>query len=172
MDVIFDCPHCEQELEVDASGAGSDIQCPSCGETITIPKPGDAGARTSGGIDTGAPKPSGQPLNPIASSAAARVEMHLKVPVHDTPSESLIEKPPPPLEVAAKETDKKMRIKTIRHTDCVEVGHDRFDEIASQFLAKIGERNIISINSINFSYLDIGTQKLLTDFGVMIIYRG
>jgi hypothetical protein len=92
--------------------------------------------------------------------------------VHDSPSESLIEKPPPPLEVAAKESDKKMRIKTIRHTDCVEVGHDRFDEVVSQFLAKIGERNIISINSINFSYLDIGTQKLLTDFGVMIIYRG
>ena len=35
----------------------------------------------------------------------------------------LIEKPPPPLEVAAKESDKKIRIKTIRHTDCIEVGH-------------------------------------------------
>jgi ribosomal protein S27E len=172
MDVIFDCPECEQELEVDAGGAGSEIECPSCGKTITIPKPGDAGVRTSGGLDTEMPRPAAQPLNPIASSAAAKVEMHLKVPVHNTPSESLIEKPPPPLEVAAKESDKKIRIKTIRHTDCVEVGHDRFDEIASQFLAKIGERNIVSINSINFSYLDIGTQKLLTDFGVMIIYRG
>ena len=39
----------------------------------------------------------------IASSAAAKVEMHLRVPVHKSPGASLIEKPLAPLEVAAKE---------------------------------------------------------------------
>ncbi len=97
--------------------------------------------------------------------------MHLRVPVHKTPTERLIEKPLAPLEVA-KDADKKIRIKTIRHTDCIEVGHDRFDEIISSFLAKTGEANIISINTIAYSHLDIGTQKLLTDFGVMIVYKG
>ena len=37
MDIVFNCPHCEQELAVDNSGAGSEIQCPSCGEKIMIP---------------------------------------------------------------------------------------------------------------------------------------
>jgi len=76
------------------------------------------------------------PVNPIASSAAAKVEMHLRVPVHTAPTESLITKPLVPLEVAAKETDKKIRVKTIRHTDCIEVGHDKFDEVVSNFLSR------------------------------------
>ena len=44
----------------------------------------------------------------MAASAAAKVEMHLKVPDHKTPVAALIEKPLAPLEVAAKETDKKI----------------------------------------------------------------
>ena len=88
------------------------------------------------------------PANPISSSAAARVELHLKVPTNKT-SESLIAKPLAPLEVAAKESDKKIRTKTIRRTDCVEVGHDKFDEVVTNFLSKVGETNIISINPIN-----------------------
>jgi len=112
------------------------------------------------------------PVNPIASSAAAKVEMHLKVPVRTTPTESLIERPPPPLEAAAKETDKRIRVKTIKHTDCIEVGHDKFDEVVSNFLGKIGEANVISITTLTYTHLDIGTQKLLTDFGVMVVYRG
>jgi hypothetical protein len=30
----------------------------------------------------------------------------------------------------------------------------------------------VSITPNNYSYLDIATQKLLADFGVMVIYRG
>ncbi len=172
MDIIFNCPKCEQELEVDSSGSGSEIDCPSCGETILIPQPGTQGTRT---MDTTGHIPASAGaavVNPIATSAAAKVEMHLKVPVHARPSESLIAKPLVPLEVAARESDKKIRIKTIRHTDCVEVGHDRFDEIVSQFLVKVGETNIININSINYTFLDIGTQKLMTEYGVLVVYKG
>ena len=77
-----------------------------------------------------------------------------------------------PLEVAAKETDKKIRSRTIRHTDCIEVGHDKYDEVVTNFLNKIGEANIINITPINYTNLDIGTQKLMTEYGVFIIYRG
>ena len=107
----------------------------------------------------------------MASSAAAKVEMHLKVPSNKV-TEVLIEKPRPPLEVAARESDKKMRVKTIKHTDCIEVGHDKFDELVTNFLNKVGEPNVISITTLAYTHLDIGTQKLMTDFGVMIIYRG
>jgi hypothetical protein len=53
----------------------------------------------------------------------------------------------------------------------VEVGHDRFDEVVGGFLAKIGEHNIISITAINYSHVDIASQKLVADYGVMIIFR-
>ena len=171
MDVVFNCPKCEQELAVDSSGAGTEINCPSCNEPIVIPTP-EVVSRPGLEGAPAAPRVEVHPINPIASSAAAKVEMHLKVPVRSTPTESLIEKPPPPLEVAAKETDKKIRVKTIKHTDCIEVGHDKFDEVVSNFLGKIGESSVISINTLNYTHLDIGTQNLLTDFGVMIVYRG
>ncbi|MBC8097728.1 MAG: hypothetical protein H7Y43_18160 [Akkermansiaceae bacterium] len=173
MDIIFNCPKCQQELEVDSSGAGSEIDCPSCAESIEIPQVGTKGTRTSGADTSGripvAPPPS---ANPIGTSAAAKVEMHLKVPVRTTPGESLITKALVPLEVSAKESDKKVKVKTIRHTDCVEVGHDRFDETVTNFLVKVGEANIVNISPLTYTHIDISSQKLVTDYAVLIVYRG
>ncbi len=146
MDLMFVCPNCKQELEADTSLAGTQIQCPACAHRITIPEPDPTTVKV---------------MNPIASSAA-----------DDTPTEVLIQKPPPPLEVAAKETEKRLRVKTIRRTDCMELGHDNFDKVVSEFLAKIGQANIISINTFAYTHLDIGSQKLLTDFGILIVYKG
>jgi len=171
MDVIFNCPKCEQELAVDSSGAGSEINCPACGETIVIPEPETVVARPGVEPGAGVTRVEAHPINAIASSAAAKVEMHLRVPSNKA-TESLIAKPLVPLEVASKSSDKVIRTKTIRHIDCVEVGHDKFDEVVSRFLGKVGEANVITINTLNYSFLDIGTQKLLTDFGVLIVYRG
>ena len=170
MDVVFQCQHCEQELEVDSSGVGSEIECPSCGQKIVVPDP----QLVPGAIAAAAHAAQVQvhPVNPIATSAAAKEEKHFKVPVHDKPSESLIAKPLVPLEVAAKETDKQVRVKTIRRIDCLEVGHDHFDEHVTKFLGKIGEESIISITTVSYTYLDIGSQKLLTDYGAMIVYKG
>jgi hypothetical protein len=169
MDVIFNCPKCDQELAVDSSGAGSEIDCPSCGESIVIPAPDSASRPLMRAVPDNAG--GGVPMNPISSSAAAKVEMHLRVPVHKT-SEMLIEKPLAPLEFAAKESDKKIKVKTIKHTDCIEVGHDKFDEVVSNFLSKVGETNVVNIATMTYTHLDIGSQKLLTDFAVMIVYRG
>jgi DNA-directed RNA polymerase subunit RPC12/RpoP len=171
MDIVFNCPKCDQELAVDSSGAGTEIDCPSCGEPIVIPDAQPALAGVAVANEPVAARVEARPANPIASSAAAKVALHLKVPSHKT-TESLIEKPLIPLEAAAKDTEKKIRTKTIRHTDCIEVGHDKFDEVLSNFLGKIGDDNLVSITPISYSYLDIGTQKLLTDFGVLIVYKG
>jgi len=165
MDIIFDCPNCQQELVVDSAGAGTEIDCPSCGETITIPRESTKPAPEVA-------LPTGQPVNPIAASAAAKIEKHLKVPVRDRPAESLIKKPQPPLEAVAKGTDKKIRIHTIRHATCFESGHDRFDEKVTEFLNEIGETGLLSVHTINYTFLDIASQKTLTDFGVLIVYRG
>jgi DNA-directed RNA polymerase subunit RPC12/RpoP len=156
MDMIFSCPSCKQQLEAETAMAGNQIACPSCGATIVIPEP----------------NPMNIHVNPIASSAAAKQEYHFSVPVHDSPTELLIQKPAPPLEVAARaEADKKLRVKCIRRTDCVEVGKDRFDEIVSETLQKIGESNIVSITPLTYTHMDLGTRQMLTDFGVMIVYK-
>lgn len=157
MDINFHCAHCKQEITADAAGAGSHVECPTCGATITIPAPDASNIRAH---------------NPIASSAAAKEERHFSVPVHDEPSEVLIKPSARPLEFAAKETDKRMRIRCIRRTDCVEVGHDRFEEIVAEFLAKVGEPNIISMNTINYTHIDMGSRQILTDYGLLIVYRG
>jgi len=167
MDIIFNCPKCEQELAVDSSGAGSEINCPSCSEKIVIPA-----ASRPGAVPPAPQHESGMRPTSMASSAAAKVEMHLKVPVHNKPTASLIEKSAKPLEVAAKESDKKQKVKTIRHTDCIEVGHDRFDEVVTEFLGRVGELNVISITPLTYTHLDIGSQKLMSDYAVMIVYRG
>lgn len=159
---------------MDSAGVGTEINCPSCSEPITIPEPNLTGAPRDGqpaGPGGASPRLEGQRVSAMSSSAAAKVEMHLKVPTH-THTESLIQKANVPLEVAAKTADKKMRVKTIRHTDCIEVGHDKFDEVVTNFLNKVGESNVVSVTPLTYTHVDIGSQKLLTDFAVMIIYRG
>jgi len=143
MDIVFNCPHCGLSLEVDQDAAGQQFDCPTC------QKSGTAG-----------PTPS------------PRDEKRMAVPASQKPIESLIQKPNKSLELAAKESKPGMRVKTIRHSDCKEVGKDTFDEVVSDFLNKIGDQALVSITPINYSYLDIATQKLLADFGVMVIYRG
>jgi len=170
MDVIFNCPKCEQELAVDSSGAGSEIDCPACGESITIPEPESVVPRPGMEVEPGVPRIEPRTVNAVAASAAAKVEMHLRVASNKAP-ESLITKPLTPLD-AVKDSEKGIRIRTIRHTDCIEVGHDKFDEVVTKFLNRIGEANIVSINTLTYTILDIGTQKLMTDYGLLVVYRG
>lgn len=159
MDITFSCPHCKQELVVDASGSGSEIECPSCEKELTIPEADSA---------TVIPHKAS-----IASSAAARIgKKHYSVPTYDDIEETLIEKPKPTLEVAAKESDKKLRIKLIRHSDCMEVGRDHFEEVVNDFFNKIGENNIRNIHPFSYQHLDIGTQKMIHDYGIMIVFKG
>jgi hypothetical protein len=93
------------------------------------------------------------------------------VPVHDKPAESLITKPLVPLEVAAKEAIK-LRVKTMRHSDCIEVGRDHFDEFVTRFLEKIGEAHLVSITPITYSHQDLASREWVADYGVIIVYRG
>ncbi len=157
MDIVFKCSHCDQELSVDASAAGVEIQCPSCNNALVVP-----------------PAPKQDNINPMATSAAARAEQpHFKVPTYDKAPEPIaIEKPLVPLEAAAKHTDKQIKVKTLRHSDHIEVGKDLFDEHVTLILQKIGEANIISITPITYSHLDLATRAWVTDYGVLLVYRG
>jgi len=157
-------------MAVDSSGAGSEIQCPSCGEKIMIPA--EATPPVPDSTPAGAAGGGTQTGHAIASSAAAKVEMHLKVPVRDKPGEVLIAKPKPPLEAVARGADKKIRVRTIRHATCIESGHDKFDERVTEFLDSVGEANLISIHTINYTHFDVGIQKIMEDYGIVVVYRG
>ena len=167
MDINFKCPHCEQELTADESGIGSEIQCPSCNQPFVIPA-----TRPS-------PPPAvhdaAHPVNVMATSAAAREERHFAVPQHEKGPAApppTIEKPLKPLDASAKETDKQLRVKSIRRSDCVEVGKDHFDEKVTEFLGKVGEANVVSINTFTYTHQDLATRQFITDFGVLMVYRG
>ena len=171
MEIIFNCKECDQELSVDSEAAGQEFDCPNCGTHLVVPE-GD-GAAAAPGQAEGAPAPRAPGLgtvNAIKTSAAAKEEHHFKVPMRDAPAESLIVKPQAPLEVAAKEAFK-IKVKTIRHSDCVEVGHDKFDEIVTKFLNQVGETNLVSMQPITYQYVEIGSQKVVTDFGILIVYK-
>jgi hypothetical protein len=159
MDIVFNCPHCGLSLEVDQDAAGQQFDCPTCQKSVTVP-------------DTVAMPIKTALAETAGSTPSPRDEKRMAVPSSQKPIESLIQKPNKSLELAAKESKPGMRVKTIRHSDCKEVGKDTFDEVVSDFLNKIGDQALVSITPINYSYLDIATQKLLADFGVMVIYRG
>ena len=155
MDINFKCRHCVQDLSVDASAAGSEIQCPSCNGTLVIPP---------------APPPVANP-NPMSTSAAAKEEKHFAVPQHDKSADLLIAKPLKPLDAAAKEGIT-IRVKSIRHSDCVEVGKDHFDEVATAFINKIGEANIVKMETFSYAHKDLETRDWVPDYGLLVIYHG
>jgi hypothetical protein len=65
-----------------------------------------------------------------------------------------------------------VRIRTIRRASCIENGHDHFDEVVSKFLLEIGEPNLMAMHTVGYNYYDVATQKTLTDYGVVVLYRG
>jgi hypothetical protein len=94
------------------------------------------------------------------------------VPVRDKPGESLIGKGKPPLDVVQKGAGKRLRVRTIRRAACIENGHDTFDDKVSAFLHEIGESSIISTHVVGYEQFDVGIQKIMTDYGILVIYRG
>ena len=76
------------------------------------------------------------------------------------------------LEAVQKGAGKKLRVHTIRRAQCVESGHDKFDEKVSAFLQEVTETNLISIHTVSYETFDVGVQKIMTDYGVLIFYRG
>ena len=145
MDLTFHCVHCKQELAVDASAEGQKIQCPTCSAEVTVPEMDASTVHTA---------------NPISASAGAKLEHHFSVPVHDSPAEILLKHVEKAEEEPAPDAPKKIKFRVIRHTDCIEVGHDRYEEMVASFLNKIGEENIIP-EPMTLSILGLGGMALL-----------
>lgn len=163
MDISFRCSNCGQELAMDESGAGAQIQCPTCNTALIVPKV------TSGGAPSASQKVIPPPPPP---TAPAHEEKHFSVPVHEGPTEMLVEHKRDELLEPKKSGPKQVKVRCIKRTDCVEVGKDLFDHVVSEFLGKVGEENIINISPLNYTHVDMGSRQILTDYGVMIVYKG
>jgi DNA-directed RNA polymerase subunit RPC12/RpoP len=158
MDIVFNCPECRQELEVDESGAGSEIECPECGANITIPEPSPVNIRAV-------------PASAATPGATEAREKHLKLPVGKK-SSVMIERPKATLETQARGLDKKLKVKTFRRGDyTTEVNH-AFDAAVSDFLASLDDHAIHSVAPLHYSRVDAASRQVLNDYGVMVVYRG
>jgi DNA-directed RNA polymerase subunit RPC12/RpoP len=128
MDLVFMCPNCKQELEADASGAGTEIECPECGFGLTIPEP----------------TPQNIKVLPAATHAPAPAERPLTLPKADTKKAKIeIRRPTPSLEVAAKGVDRRPRIKTFLRSSYPSV--EAFDQAVSEFLQHCGEAHVHAV---------------------------
>lgn len=163
MDINFTCPNCEVLLTADDSMIGDEIQCPSCNLTFNVPE--------------GTPVPPPPAVDPVEEMFAPpreeeekpRKKVTLTLP-SSTPSDARIEKANKSLEVAAKLSITYV-VRTIRRSECVVNGKDRFDDIVAEVLSGAGEGNLHSVSPIQYSYLDKATQQVLTDYGVLVIYK-
>ncbi len=140
-DINFSCPSCNQLLTADDSLIGQEIGCPSCNETIIVQ---DQTGMSGGGS-----------------------AMRLSVPTGAS-SDNLIQKPAKPLDAAAKAAIK-VCCKTFRHHEHMSDGKDKFDEVVSRFLAGVGEENVVSVESIQYTRIE--KEMAMTDYGAMIIYK-
>ena len=74
--------------------------------------------------------------------------------------------------VVAKGAEKKIRVRTIRHSNCIEAGRDKFDEIVAEFLNEVGEANLIGVHPVGYTHFDVSIQKILEDYAIVVVYRG
>lgn len=167
MDLVFACPNCRQELEADATGAGTEIECPQCGFGITIPDPTPQNIRAT---------PASAVLAAATAAAAGTPgappkERKLIIPVSDKKAKIDISRPAPSLEMEAKAVGKKPMFKCFKHVDFAAHGTPAFEKAVSEFLQSLGENCLISAHPIHYSYIDAGTRQAMTDFGVMICYK-
>lgn len=166
MDLVFACPNCRQELEADAAGAGTEIECPQCGYGIVIPDPTPQNIRATPVGAAHAPAGGG------AASAAHGKERKFTLPVSDKKVKIDIARPGPSLEMETRGLGKKPHLKCFKHADYAARGPEKFDQVVSEFLQSLGENCLISAHAIQYSYVDAATKQALTDFGVMICYKG
>ena len=159
MDVVFTCPNCRQELEADAAGAGTEINCPECRFALTIPEPTPQNIKVL-------------PATSQAAAAAAEKKEHrISLPKPDKTVKVEIGRPKPSLEVAAKGADKLLRIKTFLRADYATQGAGAFDKAVSEFLQSVGEGNVHAVMPVQYSHLDPVSKQVLGDFGVMVYHR-
>jgi hypothetical protein len=64
-----------------------------------------------------------------------------------------------------------IKVRTFKRTEFIEVGRDTFDENVGKFFTAIGAENIIQVLPLSYEHIDISTQKVVSDYGLTVIYK-
>ena len=63
-----------------------------------------------------------------------------------------------------------VRVRSFKRTEFIEIGRDRFDEAVSDALTAIGAENL-NVMPLNYEHIDIATEKIVTDYGIIVVYK-
>lgn len=67
--------------------------------------------------------------------------------------------------------DFKIKVKTFKRTEYIEIGRDTFDKHVGDFITAIGQENLIQLLPLTYQHVDIATQMIVTDYGMIVIYK-
>ena len=65
----------------------------------------------------------------------------------------------------------RIRVKSFKRTEFIEIGKDMFDQNVSKFLTDIGTENIINILPLTYEHIDMASEKVVADYGVIVVYK-
>lgn len=166
MNVVINCPHCNQEMIIDEAGVGETVDCPACSKEFVIPE--------------GRPE---EEVRKEREAAAPAPEAKKEEPKKEAPKKEEKKPMPSKEELAAllpgaqrgksgaEAADAPgIKVKSIQHHLCIDMGKDTFDAQVAKVLGSIPREDIISVNPLSYSYKDSGGD-IIADFGVMVIYE-
>lgn len=195
MNILFNCTNCSQEMSVEQAAIGAEIDCPNCGEKLVIPEGVPDPESTPEAPSAKTPEAAEKKDSEAAAPAPPKEEekkaeeppKKLAVPIRakNAPKERLEEfdhkgvkskserdkEKEEKDQKAAEKKEKQICVKTIRRNQCLEMGHDNFDDAVGEFLRSVGQESVVSINTTTYSYFD-SQGKSLSDYGVLIVYKG
>ncbi len=167
MNIIFNCLHCQQELEVDDTWGGQPLECPTCKKETIVPNL-EAAEASPEPVEPLAPPPARSSAPPSAPAPVIEEDAIFK-PKSSGANE--IQRPlVRSLEAMAK-GDKKIAIKTFRREECRKDGNDRFDETVSEFLRQLPDGDLIGVSPIHYSYPGKEPGQIFGDYGVVITFK-
>ncbi len=182
MNIVINCPHCNQEMVIQSEYVGQNVPCPTCTKEFAIPQgrpEEEVKAERAAAAGGAAAQPAAGAAADSAPAAGAAA------PAEPKKEEKKKEKKPMPSKEeldkllpgankgksGTKEEDKPgVRVKVIQHHNCVDMGVDLFGDIVGKFLSELDAKDIVSVTPVNYAY-KTSTGEVLGDFGVMIIYN-
>ena len=182
--VLFDCPFCDMDAEVDeatlaaiwAQDTEGKLACPppeGCGKEYILPTMIEvSNLRTKPESDSTAPAQttSAEPaaIPPSSSDLEKEIEDTAKE-LADSIKEGNDQHAPPGKSARAQPpaNGMQMAIRTFRHGDWQGGGQDNFDDEVSRFLEDTGMDNVVSVTPMTYTDKD----DKMTDYGVMIVFK-
>lgn len=189
--IQFDCPNCGVDAEINEdtlqeiwSNFEGMVTCPlpqGCNSFIKIPSKEQVQhlrqqpAVTGGGIndiigrlkDTEGKEEGETPDNPQEEEKAPPSGPFRYVSKSDEASAWAEEFENKKSAKTQKPTTSPLAIRTFRNKECIVQGQNRFDDVVSSFLGKIGKDNVICVSPINYT----DPQDKSPDYGVVVYYQ-